>query len=363
LCSVRLLQKHGIRLVLTHDYVVVGANFTGLIAAQALALSGCSVVLIGPNPLPGQLNKHIACSFRTIETLKSWGIHAWPEYGRFSKLILGVSGEMGWEVRATQASDLGLNIHQDDLYHLCQTSLMRDVLHLPTTVDSIIPTRPQGYELRCADGARVHARYLIAADGPNSCVRQILKPRWQYLKKSLNHAMIFQSMQKACVRDAAYQYAYRGLLAAFLPCKEDEGFYTVMTGSLKTMECYRDHSAVILPLWNYQVENSLGKDIAYIGWAGQSWDPNIAAGLGQTVWEIALLINHMNTQTMTLEQPVLMNDALEKRRSLLLGLMAKDRLFLQHIAAFPQKMIQTHLECFAEQSLELTPCLCPDVLI
>jgi hypothetical protein len=347
-----------------YDYGVVGTGPLGLVSAQALSQLSGAVLLLGPI-FSGSIQSHLALSRQTLIQLQQLGFKGktlsdWIGPCRLLQtLVLGSSDRMGWAIRSKYFDFLGLNIPQNNLQQALEGLLSPNITRCADKISLVSPLPQGGYQLQSVHGESFYVKKLIAADGAHSLVRTTLRPRWEFFQKSLINAVVFSHGPGDLEDNTAYQYADRKALIASLPQCGSDSRYAVWTGSSIFPWTYSNKS---IPLWNYQVSLESSRDCAYVGWAGQSFDPNSAAGMNQAIWEIGQLCELWGGKQN--EKIWLSWKAhVQQRRSQVASLVIKNRWGLSMAFKIPRAILKAHLELFTGQPLDLSPCFCPSMLI
>ncbi len=344
-----------------YDYGVIGTGPLGLVSAQTLAQISGSVLLLGPVSI-GSDHSHIALSRNTLIQLQKLGPKGKSLSDMFGPcsllrtLVLGSSGHMGWAIRSRDFEFLGFNISQKNLQQALWSFLSSRITHCADMLTSVGACPQGGYQLHSAHGEVFHVKKLVAADGAHSLVRATLRPRWEFFRKSVVNAVVFTHLSNGLNDCTAYQYAYHNGIVASFPQFSSDLRYAVWTGRLSFPWDYPQKK---ISLWNYQVSLDSSRDCAYVGGAGQSWDPNSAAGINQAIWEIQRVCELWGAEK---DWPR-WKAHIQQRRWQVASLTIKNRLGLSIAGKIPSSILKAHLELFTGQPLDLTPCLCPIMLI
>ena len=342
-----------------YDCLVVGAGSIGWIAARAFAFIDHSVGLVGPQSVPSG-DKYLGLSWKTLQRLQDLGIDLFSlDQGKMTELYLGRALSLGWVVRSQRNGILGFNIHHQELYQLCHAFPPKNLSIIPESIVNVVELKT-GYILTTSSGKKLQCKRLIATDGQSSFIRNTLRPKWKEFQRLSKNAYI--SMQPSLGSpSSSYQYFLKdGGVLAVLPTDQPEQSYCVWTG----LSCQKVpfQKYIQVPLWSYQLENSLQQHISYIGWAGQSWDPTCASGMNHAIWEIFLLVEAISAKN-TEDAFRLLLQRVAQRRKLIAQILRADKLFLRWAHVCPRSVLRSALEILTEQSLDLEPSLCPHVLI
>ena len=174
-----------------YDVIVVGAGPTGLTTATALARAGVSVLVLERHPGLSVFPKATGLRPRTMEILRSWGLegtvlaHSQPT--RLSMRVSPTLAAPGVEVPLGLPTDGELSAVSPSHIAVCPQDRLEAILldHLLETggevwfaaelVDTHDDDRGVRVAVDCVGGRRdVRARYLVAADGAHSRVRDRL---------------------------------------------------------------------------------------------------------------------------------------------------------------------------------------------
>ena len=208
-----------------HRVVIVGAGLAGLTAALALARCGHGVVLVDRRPIEasgtdGRTTAIGAAGQAFYKAIGVWEFLA-PHAGPILDIRVrdGASRRyLGYDHRAAGDGPMGYIVEN----HLLQRTLLAQVLGQPLISQHrgagavrLVPAGGSiGVEL--ADGATLHARLLVGADGRESAVRRfagIDAVRWDY-----NQTAMVCTLAHARPHDhVAYEWFWPGGPLAILP--------------------------------------------------------------------------------------------------------------------------------------------------
>lgn len=171
--------------------LVVGAGPAGLTAAATLARYGVSTLLVDRRAEVGAAPRATVISLRSMEIFRAMGLEAELRCGAADVEMLAWRCRTLAEVGSGEASDVGFPSREraaqlSPTAPLCapqdhlERVLMRHVGTLATVevrrgvALADLEVGPDGVDARLSDSTRVHARYLVAADGAHSTVRNAL---------------------------------------------------------------------------------------------------------------------------------------------------------------------------------------------
>lgn len=356
----RLLLNLGSMWVLFYDYAVIGTSPLGLIAANLFSALNKRVLLIGPS-LVQPSSKYLALSKATWDFLEQHGYYTSQFYFEpIRSLVLGRPEKRGWRFFSQSKSLLGGNIRQDHFCQILWSLKKRSIEHDASFLKDVSRLSGQGYELRTEKGTYM-ANHLIAVDGAYSQVRLSLQTPWSFFKKSLSSAILFEI--SSCYEfelAAAYQYADSGCTLAILPHSKQTR-YCVATGSEKRLQ-ERYPTVKKIGLWNYQTQWDR-EDCAYLGWAGQSFDPNTASGLNHALWELQQLYHYWNTEPYSGKWSESWKKKIDQKRNAMRSAIASNQALLPAIHFASPFYVQTLLESIIGEALVRESCYCPRAIL
>ncbi|AUF94333.1 2-octaprenyl-3-methyl-6-methoxy-1,4-benzoquinol hydroxylase [Pseudomonas sp. 02C 26] len=219
------------------DVLIVGAGMVGSALALALRHSGLQVVLLDGGPLSvkpfdqqaafePRVSALSAASQRILERLGAWD-------GIVARRLSPYTDMHVWDGSGTgQIHFSAASVHADLLGHIVENRVVQDGL-LERLLDSDIgllanarleQMRRSGDEwlLTLADGRRLRAPLVIAADGANSAVRHLTgceTREWDYLHQAIVTSVRCSEAHQAT---AWQRFTDEGPLA-FLPLARDGG--------------------------------------------------------------------------------------------------------------------------------------------
>jgi 2-polyprenyl-6-methoxyphenol hydroxylase-like FAD-dependent oxidoreductase len=176
--------------------VVVGAGPAGLTAAITLARSGIETLLLERRPQPSSAPRATAISTSTMEVMRTWGLERWVREGEFDAELQPWLCTTLASARSGRALDAGFPTREQSALISPTAPASVPQSHLEPVLEghlrSLSPARvergaevtevtsgPEGVTLTIRDRAAgrervVRSRYLIAADGIRSTVRNAL---------------------------------------------------------------------------------------------------------------------------------------------------------------------------------------------
>lgn len=219
------------------DLLIVGAGMVGSALALALRHSGLQVLLVDGGPLSvkpfeaaapfePRVSALSAASQRILERLGAWE-------GIAGRRVCPYSDMQVWDGSGTgQIHFSAASVHAQVLGHIVENRVVQDGLleRLHDSDVGLVPNarleqlRRSGDEwlVTLADGRRVRAPLVVAADGANSAVRRLAgcaTREWDYL----HHAIVTSVRCSALHQATAWQrFTDEGPLA-FLPLARDGG--------------------------------------------------------------------------------------------------------------------------------------------
>ncbi|MEJ2861300.1 FAD-dependent monooxygenase [Actinomycetospora flava] len=171
------------------DVLVVGGGAAGLAAAVTLGRHGIDTVVVEKRPTPSTWPRATVISTRAMEHVRSWGLEravraqgpdadVWLwECASLATADEGRAVAVGYPTReqAALVSPTAPAVVAQDRF---EAVLRRHLATLPSVrtasgieIDTITQD-PDGVVATTADGRKVHARYLVGADGAHSAVRR-----------------------------------------------------------------------------------------------------------------------------------------------------------------------------------------------
>lgn len=217
------------------DLLIVGAGMVGSALALALRHSGLEILLLdggsltvkpfdGDAPFEARVSALSAASQRILERLGAWEEIAKRRVSPYSDMHV-------WDGSGTgQIHFSAASVHAQVLGHIVENRVVQDGL-LERLHDSDIGLLPNArleqmrrsgdeWLLTLADGRRLRAPLVVAADGANSAVRRLAgcqTREWDYL----HHAIVTSVRCSAAHQATAWQrFTDEGPLA-FLPLSRD----------------------------------------------------------------------------------------------------------------------------------------------
>lgn len=216
------------------DIAVVGGGVVGTTAALALAKLGLDVALVEPRaPAPWQATRPDLRVYalapdnaRVLQSINVWDSVAAARAHPFRHMRVwdaGGAGELHVDADALGRRELGWIVEHgllvDRLFAALPGAGVR--LHCPARVDAI-EQHDDGVRLQLDDGARIDARIVVAADGPDSTLRGLSGIRVQrhdYRQRALV-AYVDTAQPHG---DTAWQRFLPGGPLALLPCADVDG--------------------------------------------------------------------------------------------------------------------------------------------
>ncbi|MBJ9978006.1 2-octaprenyl-3-methyl-6-methoxy-1,4-benzoquinol hydroxylase [Pseudomonas sp. S75] len=219
------------------DLLIVGAGMVGSALALALRHSGLQVLLVDGGPLSvkpfdaaaafePRVSALSAASQRILERLGAW-------QGIAGRRVSPYSDMQVWDGSGTgHIQFCAASVHATVLGHIVENRVVQDGL-LECLLDSEVGLVPNGrleqlrrsgdeWLVTLADGRRLRAPLVVAADGANSAVRRLAgceTREWDYL----HHAIVTSVRCSEAHRATAWQrFTDQGPLA-FLPLVHEQG--------------------------------------------------------------------------------------------------------------------------------------------
>lgn len=168
--------------VIETEIAVVGAGLTGLAAACALSQQGSDVVLAAPDVAGAGDTRSSALLPPSVQLFENLGI--WSTCAASSAPLRGVRilDDGGGLLRAPEVlfhahdigrQDLGANVPNPALSRAlrAKVTVALNLRRLPTAAVTTVEPRAGDVELRLAEGGRVRAALVVAADGRHSLAR------------------------------------------------------------------------------------------------------------------------------------------------------------------------------------------------
>jgi putative polyketide hydroxylase len=187
-------MRHSVRSTETTPVLIVGAGPAGLVAAITLARAGIETLVVERRTQVSDLPRATGVSTATMELLRSWGLEEevraaavdveWQALATttLADAAAGTAVEVGYPTRAQSAVVSPTRpacIPQDALEPILQEHLATlPCARLRRGVEVIaVDSRDDGVQVEVRDAGGAHtilARYVIAADGVRSTVRDAL---------------------------------------------------------------------------------------------------------------------------------------------------------------------------------------------
>ncbi|WP_426150659.1 2-octaprenyl-3-methyl-6-methoxy-1,4-benzoquinol hydroxylase [Pseudomonas sp. DC3000-4b1] len=219
------------------DIAIVGAGMVGSTLALALADSGLKVILIdggdlSPRPfLPKAPFEPRVSALSTASQRMLERLGAWP--GIVARRASPYTDMRVWDGSGTGAVHFSAaNVHAHVLGHIVENSVVQDALIerlLQRDIVLLAGLRVEGMRhsrddrlLSLADGSRIRASLVVAADGANSAIRQLAgcaTREWDYL----HHAIVTSVQTEQSHRRTAWQRFGDDGPLAFLPLQASNG--------------------------------------------------------------------------------------------------------------------------------------------
>jgi ubiquinone biosynthesis UbiH/UbiF/VisC/COQ6 family hydroxylase len=202
------------------DVVLVGGGFVGCALARGLRQRGLSVALIEKQEKSLSDNRVFALGLDILQWLEEdLNLGPFPK-SPIESIVLSFEGSP--DFCSFQRSDmrkevpaLGFMLESRVLHSVLQKEKEENPLYCPDNITEINARDSHAVCIRLSSGATLKARLLIAADGGQSGVRQILGPAY-FSEKMSQRAMTF-TVQSQKTHTTAYEHFFKGGSLAFLP--------------------------------------------------------------------------------------------------------------------------------------------------
>lgn len=215
------------------DILVAGAGLAGLIAANAFARAGFSVLCVDPAK-PRQDRRTTAFlqpAARTLERAGLWQALS-DEAEALQVMRLADAGGGAGQLRyvadfdASEISDapFGWNLQNARLRDVATDVLATDALRLGVGVVRMTP-RAEATLVRLSDGSVIEARLIIAADGRNSAVRTALNIPVQTFRYG-QKALVFSVHHETPHHNVSTEIHRSGGPFTLVPLPDVEGRHT-----------------------------------------------------------------------------------------------------------------------------------------
>jgi 2-polyprenyl-6-methoxyphenol hydroxylase-like FAD-dependent oxidoreductase len=174
----------------TYDVLVVGAGPGGLATALSAARNGARVLVVDRRPGTSGLPRATGINVRTVEILRTWGVAPAVRAHRVRVVPEAASASTLAAPPRSSGRAGGYPSHREilDVSPVLPFSCPQDRLE-PVLVDAVrraggeirfgtplvaLHVRPDGVRADLGSGIRVHARFVVGADGTRSAVRTAL---------------------------------------------------------------------------------------------------------------------------------------------------------------------------------------------
>ena len=195
-------QTDSLEKITSADVAVVGAGPAGLAAALALATAGCNTVCVGQrfNNDPARPDTRttalLQASTRFLENLGVWPLCAEQAASLRAIRMIDDTGrllrapEVTFDCCELQTGSFGQNIINSDLVEalLKKAGMLPSLQLIETAGAKIAQITSQGVQIETAEGQRIEARLVAAADGRNSGCRDaagIETKSWSYKQTAI----------------------------------------------------------------------------------------------------------------------------------------------------------------------------------
>jgi len=218
------------------DVAIIGAGIAGSALALALSGRGLAIALVEAQPLPGgelpgtidlhafdpRVSALTPRSRELLERLGAWAaIDAYRQcpYGHMTVWDGEGTGRIDFDSADVDVPALGYIVENRVITRALTNRIhnARDIrLFIPASLETVDPEGPQGVRLALACGEQLVAELLVAADGAQSRVRELLDFRtreWDYGQRAIVATVELEHPH----RDTAWQVFLPTGPLAFLP--------------------------------------------------------------------------------------------------------------------------------------------------
>lgn len=334
-----------------YDCVIVGAGLIGHMTAYALAsmYPEKKLALIGPVPeifCPWPL----AIPYHSLLKLKRWNLN-FPELESISKLYLGIEG---YEV-SNPYHPLGYQIFPDQWSAVFQKNQKFD--SFPYFLISLEKQKTL-WSLCLQGGQRLHGRFLIATDGKNSQVRQLLGDRFA-----------FETFGGSVYRSSCSPLrnpTHSGFAAQYFDVLKKRTVALLSQGQGELYQVHVSKTPLVLAgsmnVSRYCLRQTVFSDRVYFGTAAQNFLPTTASGIHLSLAIIDLFLHSfLDIWKGSCVKPI--QNEIQLKQNFIDRLIDQHQHFAPYLASLPRGLLKKRFENLVGHEVEIQRSFFNPVLI